>query len=63
MPPASPSSYSPGSEDEAVICVNQIAEGWQETTGALEWLQSAGDAARKRAKQWQRERDKKRNRR
>jgi tetratricopeptide (TPR) repeat protein len=63
MPPVSPSSFSPGGEDEAVVCVNQIAEGWHETSGAIEWLQSTAAKVQRRAKQWQRARDKKRKRR
>ncbi len=63
MPPVSPSSFSPGGEDEAVVCVNQIAEGWHETSGAIEWLESTAAKVQRRARQWQRERDKKRKRR
>jgi tetratricopeptide (TPR) repeat protein len=38
MPPFSPQSYSPGGADEAVLCVEQIAPGWFDTPGAVEWL-------------------------
>jgi hypothetical protein len=38
MPPYSPQSYTPGGADEAVLCVEQIAPGWFDTPGAMEWL-------------------------
>jgi tetratricopeptide (TPR) repeat protein len=60
MPPVSPSSFSPGGQDEAVVCVNQIAEGWHETSGAIEWLESTAAKVQRRARQWRRARDKKR---
>lgn len=63
MPPVSLSSFSPGGEDEAVVCVNQIAEGWHETSGAIEWLESTAAKVQRRPRQWQRARDKKRKRR
>jgi len=38
MPELLPSSYSPGSEEEAVICAERLADVWEETKGAMEWL-------------------------
>jgi tetratricopeptide (TPR) repeat protein len=40
MPPVMPPFFSPGGEDEAVICVDQIVDGWYGTPGALEWLEA-----------------------
>ena len=40
MPDFLPSGYSPGSEGEAVICVFELADVWQQTEGAMEWLES-----------------------
>jgi tetratricopeptide (TPR) repeat protein len=37
--PTMPQSYSLGSEDEAVICVDAIADAWEETDGAIDWLE------------------------
>ena len=38
MPLVLPNSYSPGREDEAIVCAEQIIDGWNDTPGALEWL-------------------------
>lgn len=43
MPEFPPSSYSPGSEEEAVICSEQLADVWEETEGAMEWLDERVD--------------------
>lgn len=43
MPEFPPSDYSPGSEDEAVICSEQLADVWEETEGAMEWLDERVD--------------------
>jgi tetratricopeptide (TPR) repeat protein len=40
MPPVMPPFFSPGDQDEAAICVDQIVEGWHGTPGALEWLEA-----------------------
>lgn len=45
MPEFLPSGYRPGSEDEAVICAEQLADVWEGTKGALEWLAERGDKA------------------
>jgi hypothetical protein len=63
MPHASPSAYSPGSEEEAIWCVDQIVDGWEETDGAIEWLRSADLRVRNRVRQWERQREKKSKRR
>jgi tetratricopeptide (TPR) repeat protein len=63
VPAVPPSSFSPGSEDEALVCMEQIAEGWHETPGAIEWLESTAARVQRRARQWQRARDRKRKRR
>jgi tetratricopeptide (TPR) repeat protein len=38
MPPQLPDSYRPGSKEEAILCVEQIADAWGQSPGALEWL-------------------------
>jgi tetratricopeptide (TPR) repeat protein len=38
LPLFPPQSYSPGSEEEAVICSDQLAHVWGQTEGAIEWL-------------------------
>jgi len=43
MPDFPPSGYSPGSEDEAVICVFELADVWKQTEGAMEWLDERVD--------------------
>jgi len=43
MPDFPPSCYSPGSEDEAVICSEQLADVWEGTEGAMEWLDKRVD--------------------
>jgi tetratricopeptide (TPR) repeat protein len=58
-----PEIYSPGSEEEAVICVTQIADGWQQSPGALKLLECLVDTREKLARKWQRERQKKHKRR
>ena len=47
MPPMMPQAFSPGSEQEAILCVEQLAGEWYRTPGALEWLQTAGKTIRK----------------
>ena len=39
-----PSSYSPGSGDEAILCADVLADVWQETPGAIEWLEEQLEA-------------------
>ncbi|HEY2589332.1 MAG TPA: tetratricopeptide repeat protein [Tepidisphaeraceae bacterium] len=50
MPAGAPPSYSPGSEDEAVLYVDEAAPEWQATEGALDWVEDAFEAAKKRAR-------------
>ncbi|MEK7993972.1 MAG: tetratricopeptide repeat protein [Planctomycetota bacterium] len=38
MPPFFPTSYSLGSEEEAIICMVDLTDAWDQTEGALEWL-------------------------
>ena len=45
MPEFLPSGYGPGSEDEAVICAEQLVDVWKGTEGALEWLAEREDKA------------------
>ena len=45
MPPVMPPHYSPGSEDEAVLAVNEIVDAWADTPNALEWLEKAAPKA------------------
>lgn len=46
QPPTLPSSYSPGSPDEAALCADYLAEAWKSTPGALEWLEKKQPAER-----------------
>ncbi len=43
--PALPSYYSPGSRAEAAICADLIADAWEHTPGALDWLERRRRAA------------------
>ena len=43
IPELIPSGYSPGSEDEAVICYEQLIDVWEDTEGAMEWLEERVD--------------------
>jgi tetratricopeptide (TPR) repeat protein len=43
MPDLLPSGYSPGSEDEAIICSEQLVDAWEDTEGAMEWLDERVD--------------------
>ncbi|HVT89815.1 MAG TPA: tetratricopeptide repeat protein [Tepidisphaeraceae bacterium] len=63
LPVYSPSVFSPGDEDEAISCVEQISQGWHDTPGAVEWLAKASRTEQKRIRQWEHEREKKRKRR
>jgi tetratricopeptide (TPR) repeat protein len=47
MPPMMPQAFSPGSEQDAILCVEQLADEWYRTPGALEWLETAGKTIRK----------------
>ena len=38
VPEFLPSGYSPGSEEEAIVCVLELADVWEQTEGAMEWL-------------------------
>ena len=38
MPSGLPEDYSPGSVEEAILCVQGIGDAWQQTPGAVEWL-------------------------
>jgi len=40
LPDTFPSGYSLGSEEEAIICAEQLIDVWDETPGAIEWLES-----------------------
>ena len=40
FPAEQPSMYSPGSEEEAILCAASIASGWKETPGAIMWLRN-----------------------
>lgn len=47
MPTHLPPTYQPGSEDEAVLAVDQIADAWEQTPEALEWLEDAAPKTRR----------------
>jgi tetratricopeptide (TPR) repeat protein len=48
--------YAPGSEEEALACIDEMGSAWQQTPGALEWLEKqarvlrAGRRARRRGR-------------
>lgn len=48
QPPTLPSSYSPGSPDEAAHCADYLAEAWKSTPGALEWLEKRQPGQRRK---------------
>lgn len=60
-----PEMYSPGSEKEAAICVDQIAIGWEDTPGAMEWLEEIVETQKRRRQKERNKRNKlnKRNKR
>jgi tetratricopeptide (TPR) repeat protein len=41
-----PDSYSLGSEEEAVLCSDQLGEVWRATPGAVEWLKATSPKGR-----------------
>jgi len=43
MPEFLSSSYSPGSVEEAVICAERLTDVWEQTKGAIEWLDDRVD--------------------
>jgi tetratricopeptide (TPR) repeat protein len=43
-----PDSYAIGSRDEAVICVDELGEAWEETPGALGWLEAHAPSGKRR---------------
>jgi len=45
-----PTAYSPGSFEEALICVGICRKAWEATPGALEWLAAAVDTRKPRKK-------------
>lgn len=64
LPPGLPSSYGLGSEEEALICATELLEAWQETAGAVEWLDDQErDVARHKRKRQATKRRKKRGKR
>jgi tetratricopeptide (TPR) repeat protein len=40
LPDVFPNGYSLGSEDEAIVCADEIGLAWKQTPGALDWLKS-----------------------
>jgi tetratricopeptide (TPR) repeat protein len=48
LPPTDPPSYALGSEEEAVICARALADVWQTTPGAAEWLRTEARAKKSR---------------
>ena len=40
LPFEMPSSFSPGSEQEAVLCADQLMDVWLDTPGATDWLEA-----------------------
>jgi len=43
VPQFLPPSYSLGSEEEAIICADMMIDTWNETPGAVEWLETYAD--------------------
>ncbi len=43
LPAVFPDSYALGSEEEAILCADALMEVWQDTPGAVEWLDRAFD--------------------
>lgn len=43
---AAPSTYAPGSREEAMICDEELGEAWRATPGAVDWLRAQAPARR-----------------
>ena len=43
-----PDSYAMGSRAEALICVDELGEAWEETPGALDWLEHHAPSGKRR---------------
>jgi tetratricopeptide (TPR) repeat protein len=43
-----PDSYAMGSREEAVICVDELGDAWEETPGALDWLETHAPSGKRR---------------
>src|SRR5262249_18999803 len=43
-----PESYAMGSREEAVILIDELADAWESTPGAVEWLRSHAPAGKRR---------------
>ncbi len=43
LPPFLPPSYSLGPKEEAIICADMVIDAWDETPGAVEWLETYAD--------------------
>ena len=43
LPNILPETYSPGSEEEAVLCTYKIIDTWDKTPGAMDWLEEYAD--------------------
>jgi hypothetical protein len=39
-----------GSRDEAVVCVDELGDAWEETPGALEWLAAHDPSGKRRTR-------------
>jgi len=64
LPPGMPSTYTLGSEEEAIICAMELVEAWMTTPGAAEWLDAQErDAAKRKRKRQVTKRRKKRGKR
>lgn len=50
LPPGVPQSFSPGSQEEAVIYVNEATEEWQDVGDALEWAEDVSAELKKKAR-------------
>lgn len=48
LPPFSPPMYSPGSDEEAMLCAQDQIDLWEQTPGALDWLDAQRAPAARR---------------
>src|SRR5579864_1257957 len=52
LPATDPPSYALGSDEEAVICARALADVWQTTPGAAEWLRTEARAKKSRKRRF-----------
>jgi len=62
-PQVTPEYFTPGSEEEAAICVEQVVIGWEDTPGAIEWLEEIVETQKRRRQKERNKRNKQKKRR